>query len=187
MNDWSGWALPDEAINRAHQFETDEVRERLAFGDFVNDLALELQRPVVQICRRLAYEAGGSAETYRDVARVAAAVTGDLRDMPLSYSQFRACLSSPDPAAVMAWAVEQGDVNGGRPASVEAIYLHVLGHPSGRRSLLYRRFFRVWSATEKFLEDSRIEDRELREIVSQFRELFWARYKRVSEGEEVER
>jgi hypothetical protein len=74
----------------------------------------------------IALEYGAGPETIRDRERVARLVTPVLRDAYpiLRFHQWRAVSSCRDKGRIpelAAWAVEQADTYGGRPASVLAI------------------------------------------------------------------
>ena len=121
--------LPDEAIEVGRSLLENESRVTFRIGDFINDLAVELRASATEVSRVLAYELGSSEHTLRDYAYVASKVCEEHRDKyQLSRHQWKACLGAGDGyLAVAEWAIGYADTNGGRPASVRAIWAHVMG------------------------------------------------------------
>lgn len=174
---WREWDLPEDAISMAIQFEWNQASAQMEFGDFINDLAGEMRRSVLEVSKKLAHSSGGSADTYRDYARVSAAVNEAMREeYPLSYAQWRACLSGDDLFEVARWAVETYPVmHGGKPATVNAIYEHTLGKSGGSTSVTYRRYNALHNAAERFANDSRIPV-GLRQLAAAFLSALEAEY-----------
>jgi hypothetical protein len=122
------FVLPEQAVTLIHQLASDDDLVQLAIGDLSSELVDECRGVVLPgvVRRAIALEYGSGPETIRDRERVARLVTPVLRDAYpiLRFHQWRAVCSVRDKARISelaAWAVEQGDVYGGRPASVLAI------------------------------------------------------------------
>ena len=122
------YVLPESAVALIHQLSDSNDMVQLSIGDLSAELVDEAEGivPAHVVRAEIAREYRAEPVTITDRERVARLVPVPLRDKhpPLSFHQWRAICSVKDKAQIpliAQWAVENGDSNDGRPASVRAI------------------------------------------------------------------
>lgn len=154
--------LPQDEINRAMMVEQMGDASLFGRGDLVNRWIKTHGGSAYQVAYSYAHAVNGSGETWRDAARVAAAVPPEMREEfdPLGFYQWRAIVPARDRMREVAlWAVEVYPLeHGGRPASYEAISAHVHGAPNGAGAAFYHKLTAVQRAHLRAINDDRLPE-----------------------------